>query len=75
MWCYRIKYNHDGENAVKYILAAEPYPDDVKTQFYNYLRSLNISFLIHEVELVDFEEAWLVERNKNNFCFIQKEEY
>lgn len=75
MWCYKIKYNHDGEIAVRYILAAEENPDDVKTQFYNYLRSLDISFLILKVDLVSFEEAWRAEHNKNGFCFIVKEEY
>lgn len=75
MWCYKINYNHDGENAVMYILTLEKDPDKVKVRFYNYLRSLDVSFLIHKVEIVDEVEAVTANMNKYHFCFLNKEEY
>lgn len=76
MYCYKITYNHDGCKAVAHI--ASPYsehPDDVKVWFYNYLRSLNISFLIYKVETADEVEAVTANMNKYHFCFLSKEEY
>lgn len=72
---YKIDYNHDGEKATAYVgFPNEVNTERVKISFYNYLRSLNISFLINKIEPADPQIAFAIMKNEYGFCFIQKEE-
>lgn len=73
---YKIDYIHDGERATVYIAVPDSMAsiEKIRTSFYNYLRALDVSFLILKIELADPQIVFSIMKNDYGFCFIQKEE-